>query len=172
MKRTLVIMTLVLLALLLLFLPFCIRSSKPALNIRIVSLATNITPPGFEWTVAVPKPRGHLDAVLSWGLSFQATNLASVNASNILSCPEQGYYGPITGPRTNEESIMTWRYGEKLDSNKVYRVIGAYYEPGTFQRNLQALSLRVPIFRRLVPNPKPTMVTSAWFQITATVKPL
>src|SRR5262245_49369974 len=136
MKRRLLITAFLLLALALALVLFVPRSQKPqpAMNIRIAAVTTKNSSGrvAVTWCTAVPRARDQRPAVLAWSVCIEETNKASVRHSTISLSPSEvdlmstSHHGP------DEDGIMQWGEGQRLDPEKVYRAIGSYREPNRF----------------------------------------
>ncbi len=145
-------------------------SDELPLSIRIAGLTTNMSPSGFEWNVAVPKPKGQGDAVLFWSVRFEETNKPSVHNSNIALSPTERDLMSI--PYAADESgILTWSYGASLKPETVYRVIGCYNERKSLSCKLRSWCQRFPAVSRMLPESKLRFATSEWFEVTTTMNP-
>lgn len=153
------------------FLPLKRSSPKMVLSIRIAGVATNFSPTrtAVAWEAAVTKPRRQGAAVVWWPFYLEKTNKTSVSHSSIELSVDEGAL-MSTPLSQNEEGILQWGENETLDSNKVYRVVGAYLEPNALDA-LTAWGRRLPMLGTLVPASKPTYATSEWYEVVGKIKP-
>jgi hypothetical protein len=140
------------------------KAPEIPLLIRLSGVAPNSAASARSvWRVDVPKPKSNLDAVLFWSVWIQQTNAERSDAQMLLMKTNENdlLNWPISG---TESGIVTWS-GPGIESNKIYRAIGALSEPGRSPWRARFFQTPLRPFLRFWPEPRPRLATSHWVRI-------